>query len=54
MTRRRPCGLADIAAMAGLDMERARELVERLEGMGRLQACNFGAAIFYRGQGEDS
>jgi DNA-binding IclR family transcriptional regulator len=49
MTRRRPCTLADIAAHGGLDLERARMLVEELEAAGRLRRENFGDKVFFRG-----
>jgi wyosine [tRNA(Phe)-imidazoG37] synthetase (radical SAM superfamily) len=49
MTRRRPCTVADVAAMAGLKREEARRLVDDLVSRGRLRREEFGEAIFYRG-----
>jgi wyosine [tRNA(Phe)-imidazoG37] synthetase (radical SAM superfamily) len=49
MTRRRPCTVADVAAMAGLAVDEARGLVEGLVGQGRLRREQFGATVFYRG-----
>jgi wyosine [tRNA(Phe)-imidazoG37] synthetase (radical SAM superfamily) len=49
MTRRRPCTVDDVAAMAGLKGDEARLLVEDLVGQGRLRREEFGAAVFYRG-----
>ncbi len=50
MTRRRPCTVEDVAAMAGLEQEEARRLVEELVDHGRLKVEKFGAAVFYRGR----
>ena len=49
MTRRRPCTVKDIAAMAGLEEEEARRLVLELVSQGQMKEENFGANIFYRG-----
>jgi wyosine [tRNA(Phe)-imidazoG37] synthetase (radical SAM superfamily) len=49
MTRRRPCTVEDVAAMAGLDGGQARRLVDELVGQGRLKREEFGASVFYRG-----
>jgi wyosine [tRNA(Phe)-imidazoG37] synthetase (radical SAM superfamily) len=49
MTRRRPCTVEDVAAMAGLAGAEARRLVEDLVGQGRLKREEFGASVFYRG-----
>ena len=49
MTRRRPCTLADLAAMTGLGTEQARAMVEGLLARGRLRVEPFGEQTYYRG-----
>ncbi len=49
MTRRRPCTISDVAAMAGVEPAQAERLVHELARQGRLRAENFGGEIFYRG-----
>lgn len=49
MTRRRPCTLADVAAMSGLAPEQAQGLVAELIQQGSLVAEMFGDQTFYRG-----
>lgn len=49
MTRRRPCTVSDVAAMAGVEPERAERLLHELARQGKVRAENFGSEIFYRG-----
>ncbi len=49
MTRRRPCTAEDVAAMAGLDLPRARSLIRELVQAGRLREERYGQVTFYRG-----
>ncbi|MFZ5584511.1 MAG: radical SAM protein [Thermodesulfobacteriota bacterium] len=49
MTRRRPCTIEDIMAMAGLDRAGAGALVAELGGQGQLREEAFGATKYYRG-----
>jgi wyosine [tRNA(Phe)-imidazoG37] synthetase (radical SAM superfamily) len=49
MTRRRPCTLEDVAAMADLEPAQARRLVEELVRQGRLRREDYGEQTFYRG-----
>jgi hypothetical protein len=49
MTRRRPCTIEDIMAMAGLDRAGAGALVAELGGKGQLREEAFGATKYYRG-----
>lgn len=49
MTRRRPCTINDIMAMAGLDRAGADALVTELAAQGRLREEVFGTTQYYRG-----
>lgn len=49
MTRRRPCTISDVAAMAGVQPERAERLLHELARQGKVRAEDFGGEIFYRG-----
>jgi wyosine [tRNA(Phe)-imidazoG37] synthetase (radical SAM superfamily) len=49
MTRRRPCTLADVAAMAGLETEQAGRLLAELTRQGKLKAEEHGGETYYRG-----
>lgn len=49
MTRRRPCTVKDIAAMAGLEEDEARRLVRDLIKQGQMIEETFGTNTFYRG-----
>jgi len=49
MTRRRPCTISDVAAMAGVEPGRAERLLHELARQGRVRAENFGGETFYRG-----
>lgn len=49
MTRRRPCTLADVAAMAGIGQKEAQRLIQRLIRGGCMTEEHFGAKTFYRG-----
>ncbi|BEQ13401.1 radical SAM protein [Desulfoferula mesophila] len=49
MTRRRPCTVSDVAAMAGVQPERAERLLHELARKGLVRPEDFGGEIFYRG-----
>jgi predicted ArsR family transcriptional regulator len=49
MTRRRPCTVTDIAAMAGLGADQARRLLDDLVKRGKMKTERFDDRTYYRG-----
>jgi wyosine [tRNA(Phe)-imidazoG37] synthetase (radical SAM superfamily) len=49
MTRRRPCTVTDIAAMAGLETDQARRLLDDLVKRGKMKTERFDDRTYYRG-----